>query len=171
MGIEELLPGIIRLMEERFGRIGRPVTTALLFMLAMAIMAWCLGMVWDKVIAPILKFFGVELVVMNQEMGANVFLVVLGFIAMIVLFGLLVVYVASIMAVVLRTLIDRLQSSRNLVERAEIDQIRQELLEMPDLPSEMRRQLEGMSEFTPELSRFERWRLRIIARNENNDGA
>lgn len=30
MGVEELLPGLIRMIEERTGRIGRPFTTLIL---------------------------------------------------------------------------------------------------------------------------------------------
>ena len=61
------------------------------------------------------------------------------------------------MSYVLRFLIDKLQSSKNLIERAELDQIRHELLELPDLSPETREQLEGITKFEPELSEFERW--------------
>lgn len=162
MGIEELLPGMVRMMDERFGRMGRPITTVLLFLLAMAIMAWCLGMIWDKFLAPVLKFFGIEFAVVSAELGADVFLMALAMIVTVAILGMLVVSLTALMSYVLRFLIDKLQSSKNLIERAELDQIRHELLELPDLSPETREQLEGITKFEPELSGFERWRIRML---------
>ena len=57
----DFLPGMFRMIEERFGRAGRPITTALLGLFALAIMAWCLGIIYDKVVGPVLGVVGKEL--------------------------------------------------------------------------------------------------------------
>ena len=56
----DFLPGVFQMMEERFGRVGRPITTALLGLFSLAIAAWCLGMVYRNVVGPVLQATGTE---------------------------------------------------------------------------------------------------------------
>ena len=65
----DFLPGVFQMMEERFGRVGRPITTALLGLFSLAIAAWCLGMVYEKVIDPILQATGT---VVGQELANTI---------------------------------------------------------------------------------------------------
>ena len=50
----DFLPGVFRMIEERFGRFGRPLTTLLLGIFALAIIAWCLGLIYNNVVGPVL---------------------------------------------------------------------------------------------------------------------
>ena len=54
----DFLPGMIRMIEERFGPAGRPLTTLLLGIFALAIIAWSLGLIYDNVVGPVLDLLG-----------------------------------------------------------------------------------------------------------------
>ena len=54
---EELLPGLVKVMEERLGRFGRPFTTAIVIVAGCGIIAWGLGMVFNF-ISPVFMLAG-----------------------------------------------------------------------------------------------------------------
>ena len=54
--MEEFLPGLVRLMEERLGKVGRPLTTIVIISLALGAIAWGLRLFWDNAISPISQF-------------------------------------------------------------------------------------------------------------------
>ncbi len=54
--MEELLPGLVRVMEERLGRFGRPLTTVMVINLALGASSWGLKLFWDNAIYPISQF-------------------------------------------------------------------------------------------------------------------
>ena len=54
--MEEFLPGLVRLMEERLGKVGRPLTTIVIISLALGATAWGLKLFWDNAISPISQF-------------------------------------------------------------------------------------------------------------------
>ena len=85
----DFLPGVFQMMEERFGRAGRPITTALLGLFSLAIAAWCLGMVYEKVIEPILQATGT---VVGQEL-ANTIIAWVTLFAFFGFVGFVIIYV------------------------------------------------------------------------------
>ncbi|MBI4188650.1 MAG: hypothetical protein HY529_05535 [Chloroflexi bacterium] len=54
--MEEFLPGLVRIMEERLGKFGRPLTTIVVLALAFGAIAWGLNLFWYNVVSPISKF-------------------------------------------------------------------------------------------------------------------
>ena len=64
---EELIPGLVRVIEERMGWLGRPFTTTMVILAGLGVMAWGGSMFFKNVIAPIIAFAGVEI---NQELVA-----------------------------------------------------------------------------------------------------
>ncbi len=54
--MEELFPALVRMMEERFGRFGRPLTTILLIFVALGLASWGGSLFWDNALAPLAKF-------------------------------------------------------------------------------------------------------------------
>ena len=76
----DFLPGVFRMIEERFGRAGRPLTTFLLAVFALAIIAWCLGLIYNNVVGPILSALGKEVapVVIEQTIAWATLLLLLG---------------------------------------------------------------------------------------------
>ncbi|MFA5316802.1 MAG: hypothetical protein WC369_05210 [Dehalococcoidales bacterium] len=54
--MEEFLPGLVRVMEERLGRFGRTLATLVVICLALGASAWGLKLFWDNVIYPISRF-------------------------------------------------------------------------------------------------------------------
>lgn len=54
--MEELLPGLVRVMEERLGKFGRPLTTVLVICLALGASAWGIRLFWDNLASPFSKF-------------------------------------------------------------------------------------------------------------------
>ncbi|MDO8749689.1 MAG: hypothetical protein Q7K03_00885 [Dehalococcoidia bacterium] len=54
--MEELLPGLVRVMEERLGKLGRPLTTVVVLCLALGASAWGLKSFWDYMVFPIAQF-------------------------------------------------------------------------------------------------------------------
>ena len=86
---------------------------------------------------------------------------ILGGITIVVLM-LMVVSVAFVVvvygvALFLTLCIDRLQSRRNRIEGQRLDAMRQELLSLPDLPTEMRELLESVEQIS--LSDRQWWRV------------
>ena len=65
---EELLPGLVKVIEERMGRLGRPFTTAMVILAGLGVMAWGGGIFFRNVIAPIVAFAGVAI---DQELVAS----------------------------------------------------------------------------------------------------
>ena len=57
---EELIPGLVKVIEERLGPLGRPFTTVMVFLAGLGVMAWGCGMIYKVVIAPILPYVGIE---------------------------------------------------------------------------------------------------------------
>lgn len=55
--MEEFLPGLLKVMEERLGRFGRPVSTALVLLLFLGIGSWMIGLFWDNLVWPLVNFF------------------------------------------------------------------------------------------------------------------
>ena len=55
---EELLPGLVKVAEERLGRLGRPFTTLIIISAGLGIIAWGVAQVYKSVVAPIITFFG-----------------------------------------------------------------------------------------------------------------
>lgn len=53
---EGLLEGLIRVLEERLGRIGRPLTTIVVICLALEFSSWGLKLFWDNAASPIANF-------------------------------------------------------------------------------------------------------------------
>ena len=51
--VEDLLPGLVKVIEERLGPIGRPVTTFLVIVIVLAITAWGLNLFWEKAVEPV----------------------------------------------------------------------------------------------------------------------
>ena len=60
MVAEELIPGLVKVAEARLGKVGRPLTTAMVFLAIVGIMAWGADMVFSKIIAPVLKVTGIH---------------------------------------------------------------------------------------------------------------
>ncbi len=66
MAVEELLPGLVEVTEERLGkRIGWPVTTAFIVVVFLGFGAWCLKLVVDNAVRPVISVFHVESVSVN----------------------------------------------------------------------------------------------------------
>jgi len=53
--MEEFLPGLVKIMEERLGRFGRPLTTILVVCIALGACAWGIKLFFDNAISPIYK--------------------------------------------------------------------------------------------------------------------
>ena len=53
--MEDLLPGLIKMMEERLGRFGRPLSTLVVLAAALGIIAWGFHQVWVKIITPVVR--------------------------------------------------------------------------------------------------------------------
>ena len=51
--IRNLLSGIAKMMEERFGRLGRLLGSLALLAAALGIIAWGIDQVWSKLVGPI----------------------------------------------------------------------------------------------------------------------
>ena len=82
---EELLPGLVKVIEERLGPFGRPFTTLIVIAAGLGIIAWGAGTVYGKVVEPAIAFFGVrvdsELATGLVALGAMVAIFVLGILA------------------------------------------------------------------------------------------
>ena len=78
----DFLPGVFRMIEERFGRAGRPLTTFLLAVFSLAIIAWCLGLIYKNIVGPILDALGKEVApeVVEQTIAWVTLAAFLGFI-------------------------------------------------------------------------------------------
>ena len=55
MGGEDLIPGLVRVMEERLGPFGRPLTTLMILAAALGVIAWGVTQVIDKLILPVIR--------------------------------------------------------------------------------------------------------------------
>lgn len=55
---EELLPGLVKVIEERMGRFGRPFTTLIIVSAGTGIIAWAVSTVLNDVLVPIAKVLG-----------------------------------------------------------------------------------------------------------------
>ncbi|MFC1995011.1 hypothetical protein ACFLVK_01230 [Chloroflexota bacterium] len=54
--MEELLPGLVRIMEEKLGRFGRPLVIVVVISLALGAIAWGIRLFWDNAVSPISQF-------------------------------------------------------------------------------------------------------------------
>ena len=66
---EELVPGLVREIEERMGRLGRPFTTRMVIFAGLGVMAWGAEMVFNTVIVPILTLAGADV---DSELAASI---------------------------------------------------------------------------------------------------
>jgi len=85
----DFLPGVFQMIEDRFGRLGRPLTTGLLALFALAIASWCLGVVYKNVVGPILYATGTEI---DQQL-ANTVIAWVTLFAFVSFIGIVVFYV------------------------------------------------------------------------------
>ena len=85
----DFLPGVFQMIEDRFGRMGRPLTTGLLGLFALAISAWCVGLIYTNIVGPILKATGTEV---GQEL-ANTVIAWVSLFAFVSFIGIVVFYV------------------------------------------------------------------------------
>ena len=65
---EELIPGLVRVIEERLGWLGRPFTTAMVILAGLGVMAWGGSMFFKNVLAPIIAFAGLNI---DQDLVAS----------------------------------------------------------------------------------------------------
>ena len=86
MDEEGLLPGLVRVIEERLGAIGRPFTTIMVISAGLGIIAWGAGTVYGKVVEPAISFFGVQV---DSELATG--LVAVGALVAIFVIGILAV--------------------------------------------------------------------------------
>ena len=137
-------------MEERYGRLGRPVSYVFLTSVLVLVVAAAVGAVLTA------------LTLFVSLMGRDTPLWdILGGITIVVL--LLITATVSLIVVVygvalfLTICIDRLQSRRIRIEGQRLEAIRRELLSLPDLPTEMRERLESVEQI--DLSDRQWWRV------------
>ena len=57
---QDSLGTLVRIIEERMGPVGRPFTTAIVVVSGCAVIAWGLGVIYNKLVAPIGSFLGVD---------------------------------------------------------------------------------------------------------------
>ena len=57
---EELLPGLVKVIEERLGPLGRPFTTLMVILAGLGVMAWGCKEIYQAFVTPILDAVGVE---------------------------------------------------------------------------------------------------------------
>ena len=82
----DFLPGVFRMIEERFGKLGRPFTTFLLGIFSLAIIAWCLGLIYTNVVGPVLSALDKEVSpqVVDQTIAWVTLAAFLGFISWLI---------------------------------------------------------------------------------------
>ena len=56
---EGLLPGLVKVIEERMGKLGRPFTTVIIVAAGFGIIAWAIGAIINNLLAPSLSLVGV----------------------------------------------------------------------------------------------------------------
>lgn len=56
--MEEFLPGLFKVMEERLGPLGRPITTLLVLAIVAGIFVWVGDLVYSKAILPLTTVVG-----------------------------------------------------------------------------------------------------------------
>lgn len=56
--MEEFLPGLVKVMEERLGRFGRPFTTLLVVAVGLAVLVWSMDLIYGKAIGPAIDLLG-----------------------------------------------------------------------------------------------------------------
>lgn len=54
--MEEFFPGLLKMIEERLGRFGRPITTVVVICLALGVIAWGLNQFIGSAITPMARF-------------------------------------------------------------------------------------------------------------------
>ena len=67
--VEDQLPGMVKMMEERFGRFGRLMTTVLLLAVWVAVVAWALKMGWDNLLVPLTRAIDIIPGLPKYELG------------------------------------------------------------------------------------------------------
>lgn len=84
---EELLPGLVKVIEERMGKLGRPFTTLIILAAGFGIIAWGVGMIYTHILAPSLRVLGI-----TADSGLGESLVILSMILLIMAMFILAVY-------------------------------------------------------------------------------
>ena len=77
---EELLPGLVQVIEERLGRAGKPFTTLIIVSAGLGIIAWGCSAIYSNAIAPLVEFLGlgVDAELAKALIGLAVVLGILG---------------------------------------------------------------------------------------------
>ena len=57
---EELIPGLVRVIEERLGFLGRPFTTLMVLTAGLGVIAWGFSQIYKTFVAPLLDMMGIE---------------------------------------------------------------------------------------------------------------
>ena len=57
---EELIPGLVKVAEERLGILGRPLTTAMVIAAIIGIIAWGADQAISKIVSPVLTLTGIS---------------------------------------------------------------------------------------------------------------
>ena len=111
--MEEFLPGLVKVMEERLGRFGRPLTTIVVISLALGACAWGIKLFVDNAVSPIYK---VILSLMNIQ-GLSVE----EFITPFVIYIALLIVISLIFYILYRkTIVKRaMQSANEAIKQAE----------------------------------------------------
>ena len=56
-----MLPGLVKVIEERMGKMGRPFTTVIIVAAGVGIIAWGLGVFYKNILVPVFDLLGVTL--------------------------------------------------------------------------------------------------------------
>ena len=51
--MEEYLPGLVKVIEERLGKFGRPITTIVVICVALGTATWGIRLFWDNAVWPL----------------------------------------------------------------------------------------------------------------------
>lgn len=71
--MEEFLPGLVKVMEERLGPLGKPLSTLLVLVITLAAIAWCVNFLWRTVIEPFIAEFDPGIAHVAATWGGPVF--------------------------------------------------------------------------------------------------
>ena len=84
---EELLPGLVKVIEERMGKLGRPFTTAIIVTAGLGVISWGVGMIYTNLLAPSFRLVGTTV-----DSGLVSSLVILSLLLLIIAVFVLMVY-------------------------------------------------------------------------------
>ena len=120
---EELLPGLVRVIEERMGRFGRPFTTTIVVFAGMAIIAWAISVIFKTFVTPVLDALGSDFANTPAVIAALNWAALIGFFTVV---GLLIIYFRN------SNQTRRIQTKRERIRELETELAT--LLEAPDGP-------------------------------------